>query len=223
MDAIKSISMVASCFAKSQYPSTPARSDGQYPSASGPTSRSAVSTSADAVTHVSTNHGHMDCCPRWAALCSTPCPLLFTLIMSHPFPCSHSMVITSPFPCAAQRTALHPNEFVECTLQPLSKRNSMTEMFPCQLAQQNAVVPSIVAASISTRHSMTKYFTTSKCPFRAAQWSGVLPENDRFARWGWLGSQPHSSRRYRTVSKCPLPAAHMSGDAPLLSMSRDGM
>jgi hypothetical protein len=39
---------------------------------------------------------------------------------------------------------------------------------PCQDAQQKAVVPSDVVASILALQLRTRYVTTSKCPFLAA-------------------------------------------------------
>mmetsp|Transcript_49490 Transcript_49490/g.149137 ORF Transcript_49490/g.149137 Transcript_49490/m.149137 type:complete len:371 (-) Transcript_49490:460-1572(-) len=112
---------------------------------------------------------------------------------------------------------------------PRECKYRMISRWPCQAAQQNAVVPSAVLASRSAiifvrsptslpePDPSTRYRATSNLPFRQAQCRAVRPPNDLFPFWPSLTSQLHSSTRYRTMCKCPDPADQWRRVAPFRS------
>ena len=97
----------------------------------------------------------------------------------------------------------------------------MTSRCPCQLAQQKAVVPSIVLASTLAPFS-TKYWTTPSLPFLAAQCSAVRPRNDRFPCCPASGQHEQLSMRCFTTRRWPDPAAQWRHVLPCPSVSRAG-
>mmetsp|Transcript_13020 Transcript_13020/g.37126 ORF Transcript_13020/g.37126 Transcript_13020/m.37126 type:complete len:211 (-) Transcript_13020:591-1223(-) len=161
--------------------------------------------------------------PRWADLCSIEWQFSLVRIKSHPASLqSHFIISRSPSPCAAQRVALHPNELTVWILHPREHRYFITSKWPCHDAQQKAVVPSTVVASISALHSSSRYRTTSRWPFLDAQCRAVLSRKERLPSWPTLGQHLQDSIRYFTTSKWPPPADQWRKFDPLASVAVTG-
>ena len=113
---------------------------------------------------------------------------------------------------------------------PFSTSHRATSSRPRHTAQPNAVVPSNVRASASTFFSVTKYRTTSKWPFLAAQCNAVRPRYALRPVWcvagslGSSGAHPGgaSSHSKRTHARWPAPALHSRAPAPCLSRAPRG-
>lgn len=105
--------------AKFSWPSIPHRSDGQFPSMSGP-----INTWQKVLPerNLFANHCTAAAFPLCAALWNALCPFVLMRLYSNPDSKSQVMMSIEQAPCALHNSALHPNLFDECISAPHSNK-----------------------------------------------------------------------------------------------------